>query len=210
MNEYLWEFAQKIPSDNQFQVVLKSALLQTASAGADVGKTNDKWMCRKCKTLWMHGYFHVDEIKSTNRYDKLLEKYRNKAVRTKKQQSHFDYLMSRKRVTAKYTCKLCSYKTRITTANKNPTISESKKEEAVPSAVNSKKKKRNRDVNAGLNIPFAKSSPQIAAKKSSKASFNSKEPNHLNALAIMLKKSSEGMSSAGSLKPQDRLKLFLQ
>lgn len=98
--------------------------------------------------------------------------------------------------------------------NKNPTtpvILESKKDDAPPSAVNSKKKKRNRDLNAGLTIPFAKSSPQIAAKKSSKASrFSSREPNDLNALANMLKKSSGGMSSAGSLKPQDRLKLFLQ
>ncbi|XP_055592331.1 uncharacterized protein LOC129744032 isoform X2 [Uranotaenia lowii] len=62
MNEYLWEFAQKLPNENGFQMVLKSALALTASKGADIDKTNDKWMCRKCKTLWMHGYFRAGEV----------------------------------------------------------------------------------------------------------------------------------------------------
>lgn len=71
-----------------------------ASSEADLGKTNNKWMCRKCKTLWMHGYFQVDEVASTNRYDKLIEKYQNKPSRTRKQQSYLDYLLGRKHVIA--------------------------------------------------------------------------------------------------------------
>lgn len=220
MNEYLWEFAQKLPSENPFQVILKSALSVSASNAADVGKTNNKWMCRKCKTLWMHGYFHVDEVASTNRYDKLIEKCQNKTVRSKKQQAYVDYLTSRKRVTVKYTCKLCSYKTRVVTDKGNPkpvlTASSLKKEQAGPPSVvaNSKKKKRKRDPTAGLSIPLtSKGTPQqnFTKKNAKPSSFSSKEPTKLNALANMLKKKGEGMSSAaGSLTAQDRLKLLLK
>nr|XP_029711991.1 uncharacterized protein LOC115256929 [Aedes albopictus] len=219
MNEYLWEFAQKLPSDNPFQIVLKSALSVAASSEADLGKTNNKWMCRKCKTLWMHGYFQVDEVASTNRYDKLIEKYQNKPSRTRKQQAYLDYLLGRKHVIAKYTCKLCSYKTRFITDKRNAKPVQKSltlnKEHASPSTAvtNSKRKKRQRDPTAGLSIPLTTKGnhKNVLTKKTAKqASFSSKEPSKLNALANMLKKKSEGMSSAEPLTVQDRLKLLLK
>ncbi|EAT37919.1 AAEL010150-PA [Aedes aegypti] len=177
-------------------------------------------MCRKCKTLWMHGYFHVDEVASTNRYDKLIEKCQNKSSRTRKQQAYLDYLTSRKRVTVKYTCKLCSYKTRVitdrggTTSKSVSAALTSRKELTAPpvNVTSNKRKKRKRDPTAGLNISVAvKSGPQNVPKKSTKpSSFSSKEPSKLNALANMLKKKTEGMSSVGTLTAQDRLKLLLK
>lgn len=211
-----------------------------ASSEADLGKTNNKWMCRKCKTLWMHGYFQVDEVASTNRYDKLIEKYQNKPSRTRKQQSYLDYLLGRKHVIAvgiffffwvpsdskpvlqplqKYTCKLCSYKTRFITDKRNAKPVQKSltlnKEHSSPSTAvtNSKRKKRKRDPTAGLSIPLTTKGnhKNVPTKKTAKqTSFSSKEPSKLNALANMLKKKSEGMSSAEPLTVQDRLKLLLK
>lgn len=213
MNEYLWEFAQRLPSENKFQVILKSALSVAASNHANVDKTNNKWMCQKCKTLWMHGHFHVDEVAATNRYDRLIEKYQSKAFRSKKQQTYVDYLKSRQHVTLKYTCKLCSYKTRFTPKKPKTTTTNIKNNEMCsPIVVSSKKKKkRKRDPTAGLNVlQGANSSLPNMAKTKRRLSFSSKEPSKLNALANMLKRKSEGMSSAASSSAQDRLKLLLK
>ncbi|XP_062545759.1 uncharacterized protein LOC134212162 [Armigeres subalbatus] len=215
MNTYLWEFAQKLPSENLFQVILKSALSVAASYHADVGKTNNKWMCHKCKTLWMHGYFHVDEVAGTDRYDKIIEKYQNKTIRSKKQQAYLDYLTSRKHTTVKYTCKLCSNQTRITTDKSchKPNASTSNLDVVCPPViVSSKKKKRKKDPTAGLTISLEtkRSVPNVTKKNKKLFSFSSKEPSKLNALANMLKKKSEGLSSAGSSSAQERLKLLLK
>ncbi|XP_058446803.1 uncharacterized protein LOC131427539 [Malaya genurostris] len=191
MNEYLWEFAQKLPSENRFQIVLKSALSTIAAKRSDLGKTNDKWMCRKCKTLWMHGYFHVDEIQRTNKFDKLVPKYEIKSSLSRKQQTYLKYMQSRKNASIKYTCHICSYKTRVaivqsSRSNKKMNVKVTKK--AVLKTNKSKSQKRTMAMN----------------KKKPASTFNSNNSNKLQALSNILKNKSVEMSS------QDRLKLLLK
>uniref|UniRef100_A0A8D8F080 (northern house mosquito) hypothetical protein n=1 Tax=Culex pipiens TaxID=7175 RepID=A0A8D8F080_CULPI len=214
MNEYLWEFAQAFPSENRFQLLLKSALSMTASA--EVGKTNEKWMCRKCKTLWMHGCFQVDEVAGTARYDALLEKFSDVERRSREQRKHYEYMQSRKATTAKFTCTICSYKTRIPVKG-GETISKPLVEpiKATPTAItpnigNSSKKnrKRKKDPTAGLTIAAPKKKGNIsqAIGTGKSATFSSKQPSQLQALAAALKKKKAGETEG----PTDRLKLMLK
>ncbi|XP_038107297.1 uncharacterized protein LOC119766570 [Culex quinquefasciatus] len=214
MNEYLWEFAQAFPSENRFQLLLKSALSMTASA--EVGKTNEKWMCRKCKTLWMHGCFQVDEVAGTARYDALLEKHSDVERRSREQRKHYEYMQSRKATTAKFTCTICSYKTRIPVKG-GETISKPLVEpiKATPTAItpnigNSSKKnrKRKKDPTAGLTIvaPKKKGNISQAIGTGKPATFSSKQPSQLQALAAALKKKKAGETEG----PVDRLKLMLK
>ncbi|XP_055643494.1 uncharacterized protein LOC129779809 [Toxorhynchites rutilus septentrionalis] len=211
MNDYLWEFAQKLPSDNHFQLVLKSALSVRACGATDLDKTNNKWMCRKCKTLWMHGQFQVEEIPATEKLSGLVEKLENKPCCNKKQQNFKNYLESRKRTVVKYTCKLCSYKTRIALkaeSNARPLVGQSKKE--VPTVVaassgNKKKRKHKRDPTAGLTIPTAVADSRAAGKFKQPTAFNNKQSSQLHALAARLKQKSNG-----AMQTIDRLKLLLK
>ncbi|XP_058819367.1 uncharacterized protein LOC131682138 [Topomyia yanbarensis] len=202
MNEYLWEFAQNLPSDNGFQIVLKTALA-TAAAQANLGKTNNKWMCRKCKTLWMHGYFHVDEIKATDKFDKVLSTYEVKTSLSKKQKTYMEYMQSRRNTTVKYTCHLCSYKTRATVINSSSSGQNQPKKESATTKGKTKTDKRKPSRDRKNSLPKHVSA-QCAGKKKQASIFSSKNTNQLQALANMLKKGSTGMSS------QDRLKLLLK
>uniref|UniRef100_A0A1Q3FVZ6 Uncharacterized protein n=1 Tax=Culex tarsalis TaxID=7177 RepID=A0A1Q3FVZ6_CULTA len=190
----------------------------TAAARADVGKTNDKWMCRKCKTLWMHGCFRVDEVAGTARYDALLERHGDVDRRSRKQQKHYEYMQSRKRTTAKYTCTICSYKTRIPVKggeiNTKPSV-QTKPTKATPSVdvvtpTSKKNRKRKKDPTAGLTIappPTKKKGNQSQAIDGNKPSmFSSKQPSQLQALAAALKKK----KTAETSEPVDRLKLMLK
>ncbi|XP_039430329.1 uncharacterized protein LOC120413524 [Culex pipiens pallens] len=211
MNEYLWEFAQAFPSENRFQLLLKSALSMTASVRAEVGKTNEKWMCRKCKTLWMHGCFKVDEVAGTARYDALLEKHSDVEQRSREQRKHYEYMQSRKATTAKFTCTICSYKTRIPVkggdAIPKPTVEPIKATPppVTPTSASKKSRKRKKDPTAGLTIaaPKKKGNMSQAIGTGKPATFSSKQPSQLQALAAALKKKKAG-------EPVDRLKLMLK
>ncbi|XP_053696525.1 uncharacterized protein LOC128743868 [Sabethes cyaneus] len=206
MNDYLWEFAQKLPSENKFQIVLKSALSLTASANADLGESNQKWMCRKCKTLWMHGYFQVTEVDATDKFDRTLEKYEDALDWSRKQRLFRKYMQSRKKTTAKYTCNLCSYKTRVNVRE------DDSKRAAKVSGAKAEARTTKPIAKAKKNKPLEsrKKTKKRNAKSANKtnSSFSTKNTNQLQALVSMLKRNSGTSSSATQV--QDRLKLMLK
>ncbi|XP_055549064.1 uncharacterized protein LOC129732302 [Wyeomyia smithii] len=205
MNEYLWEFAQKLPSENKFQIVLKSALSIKACAKVDVKENNDKWMCRKCKTLWMHGYFQVTEINATNKFDKTLEKYQQSLDLSRKQRVFQKYMQSRRKTTAKFTCQVCSYKTRTTVkeVETKSTAKVSKGKTGARTTQTAVKQKKSKPIDK------RKKNKRSNAKPSTKkdSSFSTKNPNQLQALVGMLKRNSGTSSNTTQIK--DRLKLML-
>lgn len=206
MNEYLWEFAQNLPGDNQFQIVLKSVLSLTASAKADIDEKNNKWMCRKCKTLWMHGYFDLTEVEPTDKFDKTLEKYEDTLDQTRKQRKFQKYMQTRKKTTAKFTCHVCSYKTRVNIRNVESTSKpKEQKGKAGVRTGNAIAKPRNSKTNNSRK-KAKQNSAKFAKKKDS--SFSTKNTNQLQTLVTMLKRNSGTSSSTNEVK--DRLKLMLQ
>ncbi|XP_035916290.1 uncharacterized protein LOC118513973 [Anopheles stephensi] len=117
MKKELWELGHQLPADNKFQAVLKLALLKKSfdSAQLTSNQTNDQHrkMCRKCHISWSDGFFSVEVIPSCNRSRTQIEKLLSKGRPTKKRQSLIEHLKTRMGRVAKYTCLVCSYKTRI-------------------------------------------------------------------------------------------------
>uniref|UniRef100_A0A182W7P9 Uncharacterized protein n=1 Tax=Anopheles minimus TaxID=112268 RepID=A0A182W7P9_9DIPT len=113
MNERLWEFGQQLPVDNKFQAVLKLALLRKSLDHEAIDAREHYKMCRKCYIPWTAGYFTVEVIPKCKRSRKQVEQLQSRNNLTKQQQSLVKHLETRAGRVAKYTCQICSYKTRI-------------------------------------------------------------------------------------------------
>ncbi|XP_053665856.1 uncharacterized protein LOC128714999 [Anopheles marshallii] len=163
MNKRLWKIGQQFPVDNKFQAVLKMAYLHSLQhEEADVSDNNK--MCRKCLIPWTDGYFSVAVVPKCNRSRKHIEKLESKRKLTKQQQSLVKYLKTRVGRIAKYTCQICSYKTRVPLDAK---VKWAERIEPVPVSKDiefkasydkwveetQRKKKRHGKSNAGLKIP---------------------------------------------------------
>nr|XP_040231976.2 uncharacterized protein LOC120955309 [Anopheles coluzzii] len=113
MNERLWTFAQQLPSENKFQAVLKLQLMRKSLKHERIQKSEHEKMCRKCHISWSAGYFSVEIIPGCKRNRRQIDQLQSKGELTKQQQSLLEYLKTRVGRTAKYTCGICSYKTRV-------------------------------------------------------------------------------------------------
>lgn len=131
-------------------------------------------------------------------------KFCSKVCRTLVQKVSFPVLQ-------KFTCKICSYKTRIPVkggdAIPKPTVEPIKATPppVTPTSATKKNRKRKKDPTAGLTIaaPKKKGNMSQAIGTGKPATFSSKQPSQLQALAAALKKKKAG-------EPVDRLKLMLK
>uniref|UniRef100_A0A182MZB0 Uncharacterized protein n=1 Tax=Anopheles dirus TaxID=7168 RepID=A0A182MZB0_9DIPT len=110
MDEKLLQFGQQLPTDNKFQAIYKLALLRKSEIES---KTDDTEICRKCKIPWADGFFSFELIPRCKRSQRQIQALQARGELTKRQQSLVNYLCTRVGRTAKYTCQLCSYKTRV-------------------------------------------------------------------------------------------------
>ncbi|XP_052899358.1 uncharacterized protein LOC128305790 [Anopheles moucheti] len=164
MNERLWKFGQEFPLDNKFQAVLKTALLRQSLKDEKADVSDNNKMCRKCLIPWTAGYFSVEVVPKCSRSINQIEKLESKRNLTKQQQSLVKYLKTRVGRIAKYTCQICSYKTRVPLDAK---VKWAERTEPAPVAKDSelkasynkyveetqRKRKHHGKSNAGLKIP---------------------------------------------------------
>ncbi|XP_052864158.1 uncharacterized protein LOC128270780 [Anopheles cruzii] len=113
MGHFLLQFAQKFKCENKFQAVLKSALLKHSLKDDDLVPQQYREMCRKCGVPWQEGLFSVVLLPASTQSLKQVERYEAMSDLTKQQKSLLKYLKSRTRRIAKFTCSICSYKTRV-------------------------------------------------------------------------------------------------
>ncbi|XP_049279294.1 uncharacterized protein LOC125761821 [Anopheles funestus] len=156
MNSLLCEFVRQLPADNKFQAVLKIAYWRILQ-GEKIDANESNKMCRKCHMPWTAGYFTVEVIPKCNRSSKQIEKLESRKHLTKQQQSLVKHLKTRVGRVAKYTCQICSCKTRI------PLDARVKLPKSVPTPKTTpestasdfmvKKPKREENLNAGIKIP---------------------------------------------------------
>uniref|UniRef100_A0A182JSC8 Uncharacterized protein n=1 Tax=Anopheles christyi TaxID=43041 RepID=A0A182JSC8_9DIPT len=109
----MWSFAQQLPLENKFQAILKLELLRKSLNYEKIETTEYNVMCRKCHIPWTAGFFSVEVIPGCKRSRMQIQQLECKGELTKQQQSLVKYLKTRIGRTAKYTCQICSYKTRI-------------------------------------------------------------------------------------------------
>ncbi|ETN62155.1 hypothetical protein AND_006163 [Anopheles darlingi] len=113
MDTFLLEFARKFPCENKFQAVLKSALFTHSLNREALPVQQYRTRCRKCNVPWEDGFFTVTLLPPSKQCLKQIEKYESMTEPTRPQQSLLKYLKSRTRRIAKYTCSICSFKTRV-------------------------------------------------------------------------------------------------
>ncbi|KAL1402437.1 hypothetical protein pipiens_019762, partial [Culex pipiens pipiens] len=114
----------------------------------------------------------------------------------------------------KFTCTICSYKTRIPVKGgetiRKPSVEPIKASPipVTPTSSSKKNRKRKKDPTAGLTIAAPKKKGNIsqAIGTGKPATFSSKQPSQLQALAAALKKKKAGEPEG----PVDRLKLMLK
>ncbi|XP_058121582.1 uncharacterized protein LOC131293195 [Anopheles ziemanni] len=157
---HLHKCSDLLPSANKFQAVLKLGLRTAALRHSDDPLTADRTTCRKCFTPFSDGHFSVDILPPQRKNWKQIAKYnlsrkhRKQQKKQKQQMSLVQYLTKRTSLVAKYTCLVCSFKTKVAqkkVKQPQPTI-------AVPLATEKKKgKKRSKtdhmSVNGNENIP---------------------------------------------------------
>ncbi|XP_050078487.1 uncharacterized protein LOC126565356 [Anopheles maculipalpis] len=114
MDKRLWRFGQQLPVENKFHAILKLELLRKSLGDWETIDTDEhNKMCRKCHIPWTDGFFNVEVVPGCKRSRMQIEKLQCKDKLTKQQQSLVKYLKTRTGRVAKYTCQICSYKTRI-------------------------------------------------------------------------------------------------
>ncbi|XP_058061612.1 uncharacterized protein LOC131211940 [Anopheles bellator] len=190
MGNFLLEFAQQFKCENKFQAVLKSALLKQSLKDEDLVPQQYREMCRKCAVPWKEGYFSVVLLPASSQSLKQVARYEAMSELTKQQKSLLKYLKSRTRRIAKFTCSICSYKTRVRldqrTAIQKPAAAPvahgtscdtEPNEEGVKEDTKKKRKRRGKsDAGSGMHQNnSAKSQPRpTAASKSSQLTLQRK------------------------------------
>ncbi|XP_050096286.1 uncharacterized protein LOC126578088 [Anopheles aquasalis] len=162
MDTFLLEFARKFPCENKFQAVLKSALFTHSLKREALPVQQYRTRCRKCNVPWEDGFFTVTLLPPSKQCLRQIEKYESMTEPTKQQLSLLKYFKSRTRRIAKYTCSICSFKTRVRLDQK--TVLQKPQNDSAISMVTEeieeqkrKKRKRHGKSNAGLTIPTSNS-----------------------------------------------------
>ncbi|XP_035779418.1 uncharacterized protein LOC118459794 [Anopheles albimanus] len=183
MDTFLLEFARKFPCDNKFQAVLKSALFTHSLKREALPIQQYRTRCRKCNVPWEDGFFTVTLLPPSKQCLKQIEKYESMTEPSRPQLSLLKYLKSRTRRIAKYTCSICSFKTRVRLDQKmvlqkqqNDTANSTVPDVVEGEERKRKKRKRHGKNNAGLTIPTSNHSSKSEFSASPSSQLSAKKP----------------------------------